>query len=137
MERAVRVPCRGLAAAHFRPERNSFSDTRLLPAKSFKPHAPYSLSGAPFSGHIMTAIDRKPRSRSHPACGRFSRVSSTDLWPADLNRFICRSRRRVGWCEFSARLFKPLCLRCSTEGITSLFGVPELDKHGGVKGVVG
>src|SRR3954451_11546467 len=40
-------------------------------------------------------------------------------WPGDLNRFICRSRRRVGWCEFSARLFKPLCFRCSTEGITS------------------
>src|SRR5215213_214636 len=33
-------------------------------------------------------------------------------WPADLKRFICRSRRRVGWCEFSARLFKPLCFRC-------------------------
>src|SRR5918992_5643363 len=27
-------------------------------------------------------------------------------WPADLKRFICRSRRRVGWCEFSARLFR-------------------------------
>jgi hypothetical protein len=21
--------------------------------------------------------------------------------PGDLKRFICRSRRRVGWCEFS------------------------------------
>src|SRR4051812_5513293 len=84
MERAVRVPCRGLAAARLRPERSSFSDTRPLPAKSFKPHAPYSLSGAPFSGHIMTAIDRKPRSRNHPACGRFSRVSSTDLSQVDL-----------------------------------------------------
>jgi hypothetical protein len=28
---------------------------------------------------------------------------------ADLKRFICRPRRRVGWCEFSARLFRPLC----------------------------
>jgi hypothetical protein len=28
---------------------------------------------------------------------------------ADLNCFICRSRRRVGWCEFSALLFSPLC----------------------------
>ena len=27
-------------------------------------------------------------------------------WPADMNRFICRSRRRVGWCEFSALLFR-------------------------------
>jgi len=25
-------------------------------------------------------------------------------WLADLNRFIRRSRRRVGWCEFSAML---------------------------------
>src|SRR3954454_17487268 len=91
MERAVRVPGRGLAAARLRPERNSFSDTRPLPAKSFKPHAPYSLSGAPFSGHIMTAIDRKPRSRSHPACGRFSRVSSTDLNKGEARNALARA----------------------------------------------
>jgi hypothetical protein len=30
-----------------------------------------------------------------------------------LNRFIWRSRRRVGWCEFSAWLLSPLCWRCS------------------------
>ncbi|OYR17274.1 hypothetical protein CEV32_4054 [Brucella rhizosphaerae] len=30
-------------------------------------------------------------------------------WRADLNRFIIRSRRRIGWWEFSARLFKLLC----------------------------
>jgi len=41
--------------------------------------------------------------------------------PADLKRFICRSRRRVGWCEFSARLFNPLCCRCSTPGMISRF----------------
>src|SRR4051794_28745904 len=76
MERAVRVPCRGLAAAHFRPERNSFSDTRPLPAKSFKPHAPYSLSGAPFSGHIMTAIDRRLRKPE-----RAHRCSNSDANP--------------------------------------------------------
>ena len=29
---------------------------------------------------------------------------------ADLNRRIFFSRRRVGWCKFSARLFKPLCI---------------------------
>jgi hypothetical protein len=40
---------------------------------------------------------------------------------ADLNRFICRSRRRVGWCEFSALLFSLLCWRCSRPGMTSLF----------------
>ena len=33
-------------------------------------------------------------------------------WPADLNCFICRSRRRVGSWEFSALLFSPLCWRC-------------------------
>ena len=37
-------------------------------------------------------------------------------WPGDLNRFICRSRCRVGWCEFSALLFSPLCFRGSTAG---------------------
>ena len=37
-------------------------------------------------------------------------------WPADLNRYICRSRRWMGWCEFSALSFSPLCLLCSTEG---------------------
>jgi regulator of protease activity HflC (stomatin/prohibitin superfamily) len=47
-------------------------------------------------------------------------------WPADVKRFICRSRRRVGWCEFSARLLRPLCLRCSTEGITSAFAALSL-----------
>jgi len=31
-------------------------------------------------------------------------------WPADLKRFICRSRYRVAWCEFSALLFSPLCV---------------------------
>lgn len=36
---------------------------------------------------------------------------------ADLKRFITRSRLRVDWCEFSARLFKPLCERCSTPGM--------------------
>jgi hypothetical protein len=27
------------------------------------------------------------------------------------------SRRRVGWCEFSALLFNPLCCRCSMPGM--------------------
>ena len=30
---------------------------------------------------------------------------------------IARSRRRNGRCEFSARLFSPLCERCSTSGM--------------------
>src|SRR5215472_9093440 len=41
---------------------------------------------------------------------------------ADLNCFICRSRRRVGWCEFSALLFSPLCWRCSMPGHDLAFG---------------
>jgi hypothetical protein len=35
---------------------------------------------------------------------------------ADLNRWSIRSRFRVGRCEFSARLFNPLCRRCSLFG---------------------
>src|SRR3954463_7545413 len=42
----------------------------------------------------------------------------------DLKRFIWRSRRRVGWCEFSARLLRPLCLRCSTPGSRSFLAAP-------------
>src|SRR4051812_46529891 len=41
---------------------------------------------------------------------------------ADLKHFICRSRRR----GFSARLFKPLCFRCSIKGITSPLAAPKL-----------
>ena len=45
-------------------------------------------------------------------------------WPGDLNFFITLSRCRVGWWEFSARLFKPLCDRCATLGIISRFAAP-------------
>jgi hypothetical protein len=38
---------------------------------------------------------------------------------ADLNCFTCRSRRRVGWCEFSALLLSPLCWRCSMPDVNS------------------
>lgn len=38
--------------------------------------------------------------------------------PGDRNRCIVRSRFRNGTCEFSARLFRPLCDRCSTFGMT-------------------
>jgi hypothetical protein len=44
--------------------------------------------------------------------------------PADRKPCIIRSRFRSGRCEFSARLFRPLCDRCSTEGITSRFAAP-------------
>ena len=35
--------------------------------------------------------------------------------PGEVKRFIARSRCRVGWCEFSARLFKYFDWRCSTD----------------------
>ena len=38
--------------------------------------------------------------------------------PGDRKRCIVRSRFRSGKWEFSARLFNPLCDRCSTFGIT-------------------
>lgn len=37
--------------------------------------------------------------------------------PAKRNSCIERSRFLSGTCEFSARLFNPLCERCSTVGI--------------------
>jgi len=36
------------------------------------------------------------------------------------------SRSRVGWWEFSARLFNPFCCRCSTPGTISRFAAPYL-----------
>src|SRR6056297_1009168 len=45
-------------------------------------------------------------------------------WRADLKRFICRSRLRVGWWEFSARLFSPLCWRCSLPSFNSRLAAP-------------
>ena len=47
------------------------------------------------------------------------------LW-GKLNRFICRSRRLVGWCEFSARLFKPFVTVLGPSGNT-LRAVPRHD----------
>src|SRR5258708_7709706 len=41
-----------------------------------------------------------------------------------LNRRIFFSRSRVGWWEFSARLFNPLCCRCSTPGRISRLAAP-------------
>jgi hypothetical protein len=38
--------------------------------------------------------------------------------PGEVNFFIARSRCRVGWWEFSARLFRYLDRRCSTLGIS-------------------
>ena len=36
--------------------------------------------------------------------------------PRRLDRCICRSRRRVGWCETSAQLLRYRLCRCSTPG---------------------
>src|SRR4051812_11832747 len=45
-------------------------------------------------------------------------------WVEDLNRCICRSRLRVGRCEFSARLFKYRLVRCRTPGRISRRATP-------------
>jgi hypothetical protein len=37
----------------------------------------------------------------------------------EVKPFMARSRCRVGWWEFSARLFRYFEDRCSTEGITT------------------
>ena len=37
--------------------------------------------------------------------------------PGEQNRRMTLSRFRSGRCEFSARLFNPLCDRCSTAGM--------------------
>src|SRR3954447_11708441 len=67
------------------------------------------------SAHISNARSRAAR---YSLAGTWSRRRWNRLlipswaerkrwaWPGDLNRFICRSRRRVGWCEFSARLLR-------------------------------
>jgi hypothetical protein len=39
--------------------------------------------------------------------------------PGVWKRFMACSRCRVRWCEFSARLFRYLGCRCSTEGIAA------------------
>ena len=52
------MPCRGLGVGRLRPERYSFADTGRPPANPFKQHTLPCRSGAPFSGHLMTAIDR-------------------------------------------------------------------------------
>jgi hypothetical protein len=44
--------------------------------------------------------------------------------PGDRKPCIIRSRFRIGRCEFSARLFHPLCGRCSTSGMTYRFAAP-------------
>jgi len=41
-------------------------------------------------------------------------------FPADRKLCIIRSRFRGGTCEFSALLFRPLCARCTTLGMTCL-----------------
>src|ERR1700730_10583163 len=43
---------------------------------------------------------------------------------ADLNVRVFFSRKRVGWCEFSARLLSRLYCRCSTPGRISHLAAP-------------
>jgi hypothetical protein len=50
---------------------------------------------------------------------------------ADLNFRMFFSRSRVGWCEFSARLFNLLCCRCSPPGKMSRLAAPYLTSKQG------
>jgi hypothetical protein len=52
-----------------------------------------------------------------------SPCTSAKRWACrtDLNRRIRFSRSRVGWCEFSARLFKYRCCRWATPGHNDAF----------------
>jgi hypothetical protein len=42
----------------------------------------------------------------------------------DVNLRMFFSRKRVGWCEFSARLLSRVCCRCSTPGRISRLAAP-------------
>ena len=44
--------------------------------------------------------------------------------PGEVNFFIARSRYRVGWWEFSARLFRYFDRRCSTLRISRRWATP-------------
>ena len=65
-----------------------------------------------------SAVSRWRRGRK---CGEITLNPARNRWavPGVRKRFMVRSRCRVGWCEFSARLFRYLDWRCSTDGITA------------------
>ena len=69
------------------------------------------------------AVIRCRRGRKWPwimACADRNRCARS----GDLNRCICRSRRRVGPWEFSALLLRWRLVRCRTSGRTSRFATP-------------
>src|SRR6185369_8410602 len=59
------------------------------------------------------------RCRRGRKCGEITLNADRNCYACriDLKRFNARSRCRVGWCEFSARLLRYLDCRCSTDGI--------------------
>lgn len=56
------------------------------------------------------------RWRRSRKCGEIRLNTARNLWaePTERKPFIARSRWRVGWWEFSARLFRYFDCRCST-----------------------
>ena len=54
--------------------------------------------------------------RQAPTCTDMHRNEELSL-SGDVNRRICRSRPRVGWCETSARLFAYRSVSWLTEGM--------------------
>ena len=67
------------------------------------------------SGHLL------PYAEGPVPCSPVFICGQAVAWRADLNRCICRSRRRVGWRETSTGLFKCLLCRRSTWGRTLRF----------------
>jgi hypothetical protein len=79
------------------------------------------------------SFSRQPLGRP-PAPLTWPSHQSADLFDFALQKGATLFRRRgcekvapagqVGWCEFSALLFSPLCWQCSIPGMTSLFAAP-------------
>jgi hypothetical protein len=75
------------------------------------------------SWRYWAAVSRWRRGRR---CGdiRLNTDRNRCACPGEVNFFIARSRCRVGWWEFSARLFRYLDRRCSTLGISRRWATP-------------
>ena len=83
-----------------------------VPVTSF-----HTVNRSAISRRYSSAPSRWRRGRK---CGEMPLKADKNRWacPGEVNRFMARSRWRVGWCEFSARLFRYFDWRCSTERAT-------------------
>jgi hypothetical protein len=71
-------------------------------------------------GGLVIGIDETSERR------RAAKIAAKGIYrcPGELNRCTRRSRWRVGWCEFSTRLLRYRCCRCSTMGRLSRLAAP-------------